>query len=133
MVENNYTLKTETETMISNTNTRFDQTAKDFEMQFNTTQELISTLDGKVDTNKQEIQKFIRFVDGQIELGQSNSKFTLTITNERISFKDNGAEVAYISNSTLYITDANITNSLKIGKYAFVPRANGNLSLKWIG
>lgn len=133
MVENNYTLKTETETMISNTNTRFDQTAKDFEMQFNTTQELISTLDGKVDINKQEIQKFIRFVDGQIELGQSNSKFTLTITNERISFKDNGAEVAYISNSTLYITDANITNSLKIGKYAFVPRANGNLSMKWIG
>ncbi len=130
MVENNYTLKTETETMISNTNTRFDQTAKDFEMQFNTTQELISTLDGKVDINKQEIHKFIRFVNGQIELGQSNSKFTLTITNERISFKDNGNEVAYVSNSIMHITNAEITNNLKIGKFAFVPRANGNMSIK---
>lgn len=133
LVENDYTLKSETESLTQNVNTRFEQTSKEFQMQFNTTQQLISTLDGKVDINKQEIQKFIRFVNGQIELGQSDSKFTLTITNERISFKDNGAEVAYISNSTLYITDANVTNSLKIGKYAFVPRANGNLSMKWIG
>lgn len=132
-VENDYTLKSETETLTQNFNTRFEQTSKEFQIQFNTTQQLISALDGKVDINKQEIQKFIRFVDGQIELGQSDSKFTLTITNERISFKDNGAEVAYISNSTLYITDANITNSLKIGKYALVPRANGNLSMKWVG
>ncbi|WP_416326142.1 hypothetical protein [[Eubacterium] hominis] len=132
-VSSDYTMKSETESLVQHFDTQIEQTSKDVEIRFKNTQELISTLDGKVDINKQEIQKFIRFIDGLIELGQSDSKFTLTITNERISFKDNGSEVAYISNSTLYITDANITNSLRIGKFAFVPRANGNLSMKWIG
>lgn len=130
LVESDYTTKTETETLTKHMDTRLDQTAEDFTMQFQTTQELISSLDGKVDINQQNIQKFIRFIDGRIELGQTNSKFSLIINNEKISFLDNGKEVAYISNSQLYITDANITNSLRIGKFSLTPRANGNMSIK---
>ena len=129
-VSADYTLQSDTDALSQHVDTVISQTAKDIEFRFNTAQELLNQLDGKVDGNKQEIQKFIRFIEGKIELGQSNSKFSLTISNDRISFKDNGAEVAYISNSTLYITDADVTNSLRIGQFAFVPRANGNMSIK---
>lgn len=131
-VSSDYTLKSEIESITQHFDTQIEQTSTDIEFKFTSTQEMINKLDGKVDVNKQELQKFIRFVDGQIQLGQSDSMFSLTISNERISFKDNGAEVAYISNSTLYITEAKITSSLTIGQIAFIPRSNGNMSLKLV-
>ena len=44
-----------------------------------------------------------------------------------------GTEVAYLSNSKLYITQGEILDSLRLGNYAFTPRANGNLSFTWVG
>lgn len=38
--------------------------------------------------------------------------------------------VAYITDSQLYITEANIIYRISIGNFAFIPRANGNLSFK---
>ena len=54
----------------------------------------------------------------------------LKIQNDRISFMQGGTEVAYFSNRKLYVTDGEYINSLKVGKYSFFPRANGNLSFK---
>ena len=76
-----------------------------------------------------EINKYFRFtVDGLI-IGEEGNQITLKVDNDRISFLDGGLEVAYISNKQLYITDAHFLNSLRIGKFAFVPRRSGNLSL----
>ena len=35
---------------------------------------------------------------------------------------------AYLSNKRLYVLDAEFLKSAQIGKFAFIPRANGNLS-----
>ena len=60
-------------------------------------------------------------------LGGSN---TLSITNDRISFKEGGEnEVAYISDNKLSITHAEIKNSMKIGNFAWEPQGNGNMSI----
>jgi len=48
------------------------------------------------------IEKYIRFEDGNIILGESGNAITLRIENDRIAFFDNGVEVAYISDSKLY-------------------------------
>ena len=45
-----------------------------------------------------------------------------------MAFYDSGAEVAYLSNNRLYVTDGEFINSLILGKFAFLPRKNGNLS-----
>lgn len=60
-------------------------------------------------------------------------KFKTQITNEKLAFLDNNIEVAYISNKSLYITDATITNSLNIGKIEFVPSALGGVMMIWKG
>ena len=41
--------------------------------------------------------------------------------------------MAYISDSKLYITQAEILTDLQLGKFAYTPRNNGNLSLIWKG
>lgn len=95
-------------------------------------------------SNKQEdtqeqvttINKYIKFEDGDIILGGTDNPLTLEITREKISFKNNGSEIAYISNKKLYITEAAITlsegqnNQLMLGNFYFIPRTNGNLSFK---
>jgi hypothetical protein len=82
------------------------------------------------DAQFEEISKYIRFVDGNIVLGEEGNTLTLQIANDRISFLDSGQEVAYFSNRKLYVTDTEILHSLQLGNFAFMPRANGNLSFK---
>lgn len=104
-------------------NTVFEQSIEGFVMQFN---EFVSNTNG----NFSDIRKYIRFVDGNIELGQKDNEFMLTISKERISFTQAGVEIAYVSNSTMYNKFAEITGSLKIGAFALTPRDNGNLAFK---
>ena len=45
----------------------------------------------------------------------------------------NNTEVAYLSNNKLYVTQAEILAIMQIGKFAFEPQSNGNLSLIYTG
>lgn len=108
--------------------TQFAQTAKDFTFLFENAISKINTLDGDTQAQFQEWQKYIRFVDGNIVLGEVGNEITLKIQNDRISFLQNNSEVAYLSNNKLYVTDGEFLNSLQLGRFAFKPRANGSLS-----
>lgn len=113
--------------------TKFNNDEKSFNFLFNKVNvDIKESLDGLEGTTT-EIQKYISFVDGDIVLGNTESPFTMKITNEKIQFLDGGNEIAYISNQKLFITDAEITNSLQIGSFKWIPRANGNLSFTWVG
>lgn len=76
---------------------------------------------------KDDIAKYIRFIDGKIYLGEQNNPLELQISNNRMSFLENGTEVAYFSDSKFHITYGEVLTSLKIGNYAFIPRSNGSL------
>ena len=45
----------------------------------------------------------------------------------------NDTEVAYLSNNKLYVTQAKILARLQIGKFAYEPQPNGNLSVIYTG
>lgn len=113
--------------------TQFQQTADAFNFNFNNITSQINTLNGETQEQFQEISKYIRFVDGNIILGEAGNEITLKIENDRISFLQNNSEVAYLSNNKLVVTDGEFLNSLQIGFFAFKPRENGNLSLVKIG
>ena len=53
--------------------------------------------------------------------------------NDRLAFYMNNTEVAYLSNNKLYVTQAEIIMKLHIGKFAFEPQTNGNMSLIYTG
>lgn len=129
-VAESYYLKEDTEALVSSVSTEIEQTKNSFEIQFNQFNADVEALATGTDAEFEEIRKYIRFVDGQILLGEVGNELELKISNDRISFLQDGAEVAYFSNRKLYVTDAEILHSLQLGKFAFMPRANGNLSFK---
>lgn len=129
-VSDKYYLKDETDTLISEVTSTLEHTASGFEMQFTSFNADLSDLANGTDAEFELIKKYIRFVDGSILLGQVGNELELKISNNRISFLQGGSEVAYFSNAKLYVTDGEYTNSLQLGKFAFIPRDNGNLSFK---
>lgn len=129
-VSEGYYDKSQTDSLVSGVSTELHQTADSFEFRFNQLNQNIGDVQSGADSQFEEISKYIRFVDGNIILGENGNQIILKIQNDRISFLENGAEVAYFSNRKLYVNDGEYINSLKLGKFAFLPRANGNLSFK---
>ena len=72
--------------------------------------------------------------DGRIVgIGKSGNPFTFRVVNDRLAFYMNDTEVAYLSDNKLYVTQAEILARLQIGKFAYEPQSNGNLSVIYTG
>lgn len=136
-VEEAYYTKDDAQELQSSISTQLQQTADSFTFTFNQFAQDLANLQEGVDAGFSDISKYIRFIDGKIELGKipeaGEDDFKVIISNERIQFLQNGVEVAYISNQQLYITNANVTTQMRIGDFAFMPRDNGNTTLRYIG
>ena len=123
---------------------RFTQTKKDFTWSIsesvkdakNEMSGQIDSVNGRVDGLKQttdNVNSYMSFDNDGLTLGKSDSAFKTKITNEEWSIQKNGAKVTYINDQTMYITDGQFTQSLKVGAFGFVPRANGSLDFKKVG
>lgn len=111
-------------------------TARDFKVEFTTITKQLESLNGDLSSYKEKIGNWMRFdADGNLVLGatrvQGQDAYELKLTKNRISFMLNDDEVAYISNNELYITNSTVVQNLKIGKFVWEIRGNGNLGLVW--
>lgn len=124
--------------------TQFSQTKSDFTWSINRSvtdakNEMngqISSVNGRLDGLKQtadNVNSYMSFDNDALTLGKSDSAFKTKITNQEWSIQKNGAKVTYINDQTMYITDGQFTQSLKVGAFGFVPRANGSLDFKKAG
>lgn len=128
-VSEDYYLKDETDSLISSVGTLIEQTKNSVEIQFNQFSADVEAVAAGTDAEFEEIRKYIRFEDGKILLGEVGNELELVIDKARISFLQDGAEVAYFSNRKLYVTDGEYTHSLRVGKLSITPRSNGNTSI----
>lgn len=110
--------------------TALKQTRDEFLFQFNNYKQLLDETGKALEQRFNDFSRYIRFKAGNIELGDINSPFKALITHEKISFLKGDVEVAYMSNNKLYITDAYVINSLRIGNFEFSVQENGNLSFR---
>ena len=131
-ITNNYVDKDTYAQFTSSVSSSFEQTTSDMEMKFTTVSEGFAQVNDSLESYKDTVSTNIRFSEDGVEIGKTNSPFGVSISNKKMSFTENNTEIAYISNQEMLITDANVTNSLKIGHYKFIPRNNGNLSLIWV-
>lgn len=129
-VSEEYYTKDDANTLIQSIGTEFAQTNESFEMKFTEINTSIEEIINNANDHYQEQVKYIRFVDGNIVLGEVGNEITLKVANDRISFLQNGVEVAYFSNNKLYVLDGEFINQLTLGKFAFIPRSNGSLDFK---
>lgn len=133
-VKETYTSQTELNTYREEVSLALENTAKEFNLTFKDLTEQISNNQGEVDKEFQEIKKYIRFVNGNIVLGESANPVTLTIENSRIYMAVGGVQVSYwevdetgANPPKFYVTDGEFLNSLRLGNFAFTPRSNGSL------
>lgn len=132
-VREEYITRTELETIQQDFEASITQSSTEIRMDFTqTTDEIKDT----VATNQAFLEEYIRFKGALIELGKVGNAFTAELSNEELAFNENGQTIAYISNQSLVITNAEIRNKLSLGNesrgwFDFIPRANGNLSIKW--
>lgn len=132
-VRDDYYLKSETDQLIESQSTQLTQTKNEFEFKFNQFSQDINDVVTGTDAKFADISRYIRFVDGDIILGEIGNELMLRIENDKITFLENGAAIAYWQNRKFYAVDGEFINSLRLGIYGFIPRANGNLSIKKLG
>lgn len=99
--------------------------------------EQISGVQGDLNGYKTEVSNFMRYDNtGTLTLGKADNAFTAELDNQKMAFKENGTEVAYISNKSMYITTARVTDTLSLGTnngygyFDWVVTQTG-LGLKW--
>ena len=111
------------------------ETSTEIRMDFTSS---LNSVSNQVVTNQQLLEEYIRFRGALIELGRVGNSFTAELSNEQLAFKENGQTIAYISNQSLVITNAEIRYKLSLGDesrgwFDFIPRNSGNLSIVWRG
>ena len=132
-VRETYIAKDELTTIQQDFQSAITQASSEIRMDFTS---ITNEITENVSSNFALIEEYIRFRGALIELGKVGNAFTAELSNESLSFKENGQEIAYISNQALVITNAEIRNRLSLGNAArgwfdFIPRVTGNLSIQW--
>ncbi len=79
------------------------------------------------------IHTYMRFGEDGLTIGKAGNPLTFRVVNDRLAFYMNDTEVAYLSDNQLYVTQAEILARLQIGKFAYEPQSNGNLSVIYTG
>ena len=134
-VREDYVSRSEMATIQQDFQSTITQNSSEIRMDFST---ITDELKDNIATNQELLEEYIRFKGALIELGKVGNAFTAELSNNELAFKENGQKIAYISNNSLVITNAEVRNKLSLGNetrgwFDFIPRSNGNLSIKWRG
>lgn len=132
-VRETYATRSELETIQQDFQTSITETSTEIRMDFTSR---VDTVSNQVSTNQALLEEYIRFKGALIELGKVGNAFTAELSNEELAFKEDGQTIAYISNQSLVITNAEIRYKLSLGTedrgwFDFIPRSTGNLSIVW--
>ncbi len=135
-VSESYSTKDDISSLETSLKSLIEQTAGDITLSFEGATDYTKEIDGKLQEFIDIVKTYIQFSADGITLGKLNNPFVATLGNTELAFLQDGVKVAYISNNKLYITDADIRNKLTIGNptngyFDYIPRQNGNLSMKW--
>ena len=98
----------------------------------------VDAINGRVESIEQTTECFSMEDDGlritrKISSQDPSMQLSMLLSEQKLSFYQGTDEVAYFSNNKLYVTDAEILDRLQLGKFAFIPRSNGNLSFRYLG
>lgn len=106
------------------------QTANQLRLDIQTVTQALSDTNAAVNKNQATLLTYFDFQADGLTIGLNTSNIKLKLSNDRIQFLKDGAEVAYLSDGQLFVTDAHFIKTLVLGHFEFTPRTNGNLSLR---
>lgn len=81
----------------------------------------------KYDEETKLLSNYIRFSNGVIEIGETDSTLKLRLENDQVAFYNGDVRIAYFGSNSFEIE--NLTEGkIRFQTFGFIPRANGNLS-----
>ena len=90
----------------------------------------------RLDAEIDERRRYMRFdsVNG-LTIGDMDDEagYRMQLTDTRLEFQAGDTVAAYVSNEQLYISNAEVLSTLRIGAFAWLPRENGHMSLQYVG
>ena len=117
------------EDLIQRFQANIQATAEDLLLTFTGFQDSLEDLSGDI----ANFQTTYRLSGEGLEIGRAEDPFKLFLTNNKMSILDSGSEVAYVSDRKMFITEAEITNSFKVGNH-LIERYNDEITLvRWVG
>ena len=93
----------------------------------------LGQLEEKIDKEIEDREGFISFNNGIVTIGQKDSPTNIQIKNDRISFMQNGTEVAYITEQTMEITHGIFVETAKVGEHKQETLTGGHTVFTWEG
>lgn len=91
------------------------QNSESVDVSLKKVQDITDAITGMV--TRMEINQYMRFEDGILTLGESNSPFSVKLSTTELGFYESGTRVAYISNQQLHISRAVILDKIQIGTF----------------
>ena len=115
---------------------RLSTLAEQTESSFTWTVQQLALLQSDMSGSQQELSDqlaelltYMTFDSKGLTIGKSGNPVSVLVSNDKLSFLVNGGTVAYFSDNKLYVQNGEFLGSLRLGRFAFVPQSNGNLSL----
>lgn len=106
-------------------------TAEQLRIDFGTLEQGLKDANDTISDNQKLLLDYFDFQPGSLTIGVGTSNIKLRLAHNKIQFlNDANAELAYLSEGKLYVTDGHFLTSLVLGNFEFTPRTNGNLSLR---
>lgn len=98
-------------------------------MNFNTTIEEISSVDGEVTSKFTELYKYINFTQDGIEISAGDNALKLILDNDMIYFEQNGVQKSWWDGNDFHIGNimVDVSERAQFGNFAFIPRSDGSL------
>ena len=99
-------------------------------------QEQAAATSDRLDAEINDRRQYMQFdPDTGLTIGDltNTDAYSVQLTSTAMQFRAGNTVAAYVSNDRLYINNAEIVNTLRIGNFAFLPRDNGHMSLQYVG
>ncbi len=119
----------ETESRIASVESQIVQTKNSLEVS-------ISTVRQEANAGYNEVRQYIRYADGYVKLGESDSPSAFQVSHQDAALLWNG-EPTTVWDQNRFLAPKKVEipvgGSLQVGQVLLQPRSSGNLSMLWVG
>ena len=115
------------------TSSELKQTSDSITATFTRTETELTSNTNEVSERVKKLESYVRLTDEGVEIGKSDSSVVQKSNNEKLAFVADGVELASFGKEQMRVKNAVVEQKLTMGKFAWIPRGDGSVSLKWIG
>ena len=111
------------------TESRFKVMSENIEMNFTTVNKSIDDANSNTNDRFNKLEKYIRFDENGITIGESGNKLKLVLDNDNITFTKNDQPIGWWDGENFHTGNivVEVNERAQFGNFAYVPRSDGSI------